>query len=574
MSQQPTWQIGPIPSTKLSWSNEHAGQSHKCRTCGISLLTGKRPGFCCGPGGSKYHDVPPLPLLPIQYHVFLNHPDIFNHIFSFAALETSHAFPTTEGPPGFLAIQGWVYHCVHLTHAHSAICWLLYDGFMQNIPYLALATLLPPTWIDAVHHALQNSNPFVNALLHYSVISTYYPNAELVLHDSGAAEIAAIMSYDNTMQAQVKARHLIISHQSGTNQAIPTISHLWEPLAYPLLFPHGTLGWGLFGNHNHITHSIDNNGDGGDAITTQMWHYHAWILREEHFRIFGHFTNEYIVNMFSCDLECRLNYIQMNQLHLRQDDATLMNVPDIEPCKNIYLPASFLGSRCWASNQVADSLAIAAAKGNPTFFITMTCNSNWPEIQSQIHPRQDFTDIPAIVVRVFKCKLMLLLLALKSIFPQAGQLLYCIHSVKFQKCGLPHAHILVKYASECIHPDNINSIVSAEVPDDMNDALLVNTFMHHNHPTPNWPPSKYCQYKLPDGTRMCHFKYPHPLQPITTIDTDGHVHYRWRKPRDEMVVPHCLPLLRKFQCHINFEVTNTSHIFHTSLNTYTKVWSL
>ncbi|KIM49980.1 hypothetical protein SCLCIDRAFT_34830 [Scleroderma citrinum Foug A] len=73
---------------------------------------------------------------------------------------------------------------------------------MQNIPYLALATLLPPTWIDAVHHALQNSNPFVNALLHYSVISTYYPNAELVLHDSGAAEIAAIMSYDNTMQAQ------------------------------------------------------------------------------------------------------------------------------------------------------------------------------------------------------------------------------------------------------------------------------------------------------------------------------------------------------------------------------------
>ena len=75
-----------------------------------------------------------------------------------------------------------------------------------------------------------------------------------------------------------------------------------------------------------------------------------------------------------------------------------MDVPDIEPCKNIYLPASFLGSRRWASNQIADSLAIAAAKGNPTFFITMTCNSNWPEIQSQLHPGQDFTDIPVVVV--------------------------------------------------------------------------------------------------------------------------------------------------------------------------------
>jgi hypothetical protein len=28
-----------------------------------------------------------------------------------------------------------------------------------------------------------------------------------------------------------------------------------------------------------------------------------------------------------------------------------------------------------------------------------------------------------------------------------------------------------------------------------------------------------------------------------------------------MVVPYCLELLRKFECHLNFEVANTSHIF-------------
>ena len=176
---------------------------------------------------------------------------------------------------------------------------------------------------------------------------------------------------------------------------------------------------------------------------------------------------------------------------------------------------------------IADSLTVAAPKGNLMFFITMTCNSNWPEIQSQLHPGQDFTDIPVVVVWVFKHKLALLLQILKSMFPQAGWLLYCIHSIEFQKCGLPHTHILVKYASDCIHPDDINSIVSAEVPDDLNDALLVNTFMCHNHPTLNWPPSKYCQYELPDATRACRFKYPHPLQPMTTIDTDGRIHYQW-----------------------------------------------
>lgn len=112
MAEQPTWQISPISSMNLAWGGECAGRPHKCRTCGILLLTGEHPGFCCGPGGSKYHEVPPLPPLPPQYNVFLNHRDIshnsriLNLIFSFAALETLHAFPNIDGPPGFFAIQG------------------------------------------------------------------------------------------------------------------------------------------------------------------------------------------------------------------------------------------------------------------------------------------------------------------------------------------------------------------------------------------------------------------------------------------------------------------------------------
>lgn len=159
-------------------------------------------------------------------------------------METSHAFPNIDGLPGFLAIQGRVYHHVRPTHTNSAVRWLLYDGFMQNIPHPTWAALLPPPWIDAVRHALIAFNPFVTALQQYSFILLQYPNVELVLQDLGTAEIAAIMSYDNTTQSQIKARHLIISHKSGHSQAIPTVSCLWEPLAYPLLFPHGTLGWG------------------------------------------------------------------------------------------------------------------------------------------------------------------------------------------------------------------------------------------------------------------------------------------------------------------------------------------
>lgn len=234
---------------------------------------------------------------------------------------------------------------------------------------------------------------------------------------------------------------------------------------------------------------------------------------------------------------------------------------DLESNENIYLPASFLGSNRWASEQVADSLAIAASLGNPTFFITMTCNPDWPEITSQLRPGQTYVDIPMVVVRVFKRKLFLLLKALKTMFVNAGRQIYSIHVIEFQKRGLPHAHILIKYEKECVHPDDIDMVVSAEIPKDPEDAALVRKFMMHTHPRLSDPPSKYCQRVAADGTRTCRFGYPHKLQRTTTVNTEGHVSYRRRNPGDEMVVPHCLPLLRKFRCHINVEVANTSHIF-------------
>ncbi|KAH7907761.1 hypothetical protein BJ138DRAFT_973834, partial [Hygrophoropsis aurantiaca] len=111
-----TWVIGPISTPKLVWGEQRAGQVHKCTTCGILLLTGEDAGFCCGDKGSRFQDVPPLPPLPPQYAVFINHPQIsalsrvLNLIFSFASMETTHAFPLNNGPPGFMAVQGRVYH--------------------------------------------------------------------------------------------------------------------------------------------------------------------------------------------------------------------------------------------------------------------------------------------------------------------------------------------------------------------------------------------------------------------------------------------------------------------------------
>ncbi|EIW73896.1 hypothetical protein CONPUDRAFT_68186, partial [Coniophora puteana RWD-64-598 SS2] len=111
------WQTGAITSPMLTWGQVRGGRRHECIHCGVVLLTGERAGFCCGTQGARLGDVPRLPPLPVEYNDFMHDPGIsqrsrvLNLIFSFAALESTHAFPTeSTGPPGFMAIQGRLYH--------------------------------------------------------------------------------------------------------------------------------------------------------------------------------------------------------------------------------------------------------------------------------------------------------------------------------------------------------------------------------------------------------------------------------------------------------------------------------
>ena len=46
------------------------------------------------------------------------------------------------------------------------------------------------------------------------------------------------------------------------------------------------------------------------------------------------------------------------------------------------LPSSFLGSRAWMSDRVANALALCYTFGKLLLFITMTTNPKWPKIIS------------------------------------------------------------------------------------------------------------------------------------------------------------------------------------------------
>jgi hypothetical protein len=250
-----TWHIVIGGHPPFQWN-------HSCSNCGIQLLSTERDsngrGFCCRDPNSNRHQYRLLPALPPQIdaiageHAISGQSRSLNLIFSFASLETTANFPVVPG--GFIAIQGKVYHRIRPHHASSAVRWILYDGFENaSAPHTAIFASLPPHWIDAVRDALTHSNPFVQRLQALSLyVPTQQTNLRIELLEDTQPELVALLRFDSTSRSGITPRRLTVRLNDNTIEHVPSTSRLWEPLAYPLFFPHGTLGWGTNGTRNNV----------------------------------------------------------------------------------------------------------------------------------------------------------------------------------------------------------------------------------------------------------------------------------------------------------------------------------
>ena len=109
--------------------------------------------------------------------------------------------------------------------------------------------------------------------------------------------------------------------------------------------------------------------------------------------------------------------------------------------KRFILPSSFSGSTHNMQQHLQDALAINCYYGGGDLFITMTVNLAWPEIQGALLYGQSASDHPDLVVCVFYAKLQSLIKDIeKGILGDINAYLY---TIEFQKCGLPHAYIIV-----------------------------------------------------------------------------------------------------------------------------------
>lgn len=102
-----------------------------------------------------------------------------------------------------------------------------------------------------------------------------------------------------------------------------------------------------------------------------------------------------------------------------------------------------------------------------------------------------------------------------------------MYTIEFQKRGLPHAHILIFLhpSSKYPTPDDIDKIISAEIPHLENQKELYNLVRTHMMHGPCGAANRSSPC-MKDG--KCTKYYPKKFEPSTRVDEDGYPIYRRR----------------------------------------------
>jgi hypothetical protein len=199
---------------------------------------------------------------------------------------------------------------------------------------------------------------------------------------------------------------------------------------------------------------------------------------------------QYIVMSWLKVENTRLDYYRFHQSRLRciskqgamdqveGDHLEFNAAPD--DSERVILPPSYTYGPRYLRRNYLNAVELAIKKGPPHYFLTITCNLFWREIQENLHKKGDYGpaetayDRPDLVVRVFKLKLDYLMQRLRD--GALGTFIWGSYRVEFQQRGLPHAHIVFRVAQPYAPktPAIIDRIINAYSPDPRTHPNLFN----------------------------------------------------------------------------------------------------
>nr|GEZ28105.1 DNA helicase [Tanacetum cinerariifolium] len=224
---------------------------------------------------------------------------------------------------------------------------------------------------------------------------------------------------------------------------------------------------------------------GDKRMSMNMYYSYQIHDRLNHYNLLlrgGKLFQQYVVTAYCAIEQSRLYYIRQKQSDIRNEylsslyDAIVRGDRDRSYLgSRTVLTAAFTGGPRYMYAHYLDALAICRVHGNPSFFITFTCNAKWPEIQEfmEAFPQLTTADRADIVDRVFEKKVRDYIKFVRNSRPfgdiTADTLLY---TIEFQKRGLPHCHSLLWISSSFkIREDSdVDKYILAELPDPIADG--------------------------------------------------------------------------------------------------------
>ena len=527
--------------------------------------------------------------------MFISNSRKFNSALSFASIQMNEFDFATTSVPAF-RISGNVYHRLGPLHHQQiqqpAFIQLYFldstnaedpEGNAQqhNFFNLSAPQLL---LLDILREDIRNNNAYYQTLL--DLLTQHHLNL-LNAGDGGVLPVYTIRIDESRQNRQVaighdgqytapakgkcdfgvvvtgmeeesetsKGRVVVIRSIGGGTSFIPSNHSSYDPLSYVVTHCNGDLGWtyqtypkwsfrdGIWEQQNKYVSAREYY-----AYRAQIRDKPTCAVMKDTLLYGGPLALQYWVDIYVKIEHDRLNYIRFNQAQLRAESyGGLMDAIETGQQNRagvqVILPSSFTGGPRYQFQNYQDAMGIVRKHGKPTYFITMTCNPNWPEIEAALYASRGNDGDPEaqapdtrtpgekeaqkpyyrtdVVARVFKMKVEELLddLVKKQVL---GRHVAHTASIEFQKRGLPHIHILL-----IVHPEDTprttedyDNVVCAEIPNPVANPTL------HSIVTKNMIHT--CGARCQDGTGRCTKRFPKILREDTIDPADSFPEYRRR----------------------------------------------
>nr|GEY54823.1 DNA helicase [Tanacetum cinerariifolium] len=206
---------------------------------------------------------------------------------------------------------------------------------------------------------------------------------------------------------------LIVEEHSRIPQRVNKLHPCYMALQFPLLFVYGEEGYQKDMKLVNVPGQSTNK---QRRVSMNMYYAYQIHDRVNHYNLLprgGKLFQQYVVTAYCVVEQTRLDYIRQTQNDIRNEylsgiyDAILRgdrNGSDLGT--RTILSASFTGGPRYMYAHYLYALAICRVHGNPSFFITFTCNAKWPEIQEYMDSYLELTtaDRADIVDRIFEQK--------------------------------------------------------------------------------------------------------------------------------------------------------------------------